>query len=244
MPSEASRVRVQVVLRDRISISPDCRAVNRCCALSGTHFTFLASPNTAAAMARQISTSSPDHSPLDSACEKPASPTFTPQMTWPRSLIVSNVLPACAGKTMRAATAITPPARIRFTCLSILILLIKNCNAYGRIAPRAAAARKGAGNVHPSSQVHQRNNPQHGRPAETARQEMGGAHRARASAVWLAADIVTHLVRGEAHLIAHQRAHRHFERDTFGRNRSLKPVAVERLNFAIHHEARDDQINV
>ena len=30
-----SRVRVQVVLRDRMSTSPDCSAVKRCCAVSG-----------------------------------------------------------------------------------------------------------------------------------------------------------------------------------------------------------------
>ena len=40
-PSEASRVSVQVVLRDRMSISPDCSAVKRCCAVSGTHLTLL-----------------------------------------------------------------------------------------------------------------------------------------------------------------------------------------------------------
>ena len=44
-PSEASRVSVQVVLRDRMSISPDCSAVKRCCAVSGTYLTLLASPS-------------------------------------------------------------------------------------------------------------------------------------------------------------------------------------------------------
>ncbi len=40
-----SRCKVQVVLRDSTSTSPDCSAVKRCCAVSGTYLTLLASPN-------------------------------------------------------------------------------------------------------------------------------------------------------------------------------------------------------
>src|SRR5258706_7414563 len=75
------------------------------------------------------------------------------------------------------------------------------------------------------------------------RQDGAATHGRRASARacrrWLAADVVPHLVGREAHLVPHQRAHRHFERDALGRNRALEPAAVERLDFAVHHEARD-----
>ena len=50
-PSDASRVSVKVVLRDKTSTSPDCSAVNRTCEFRGTYFTFSLSPNTAAAKA-------------------------------------------------------------------------------------------------------------------------------------------------------------------------------------------------
>ncbi len=40
-PSEVSRLIVQVVLRDRISTSPDCSAVKRSLAESGVNFTLL-----------------------------------------------------------------------------------------------------------------------------------------------------------------------------------------------------------
>src|SRR3990167_11450359 len=106
MPSEASRVSVQVVLRDRMSTSPDCRAVKRCCAFSGTHLTLLASPSIAAAMALQASTSRPDHLPWLSAAEKPARPSLTPHTSWPRALIASTVLPACAGSAVMASAAV------------------------------------------------------------------------------------------------------------------------------------------
>ena len=48
-PSELSRATVQVVLRTRTSISPDCSAVKRSLAVVGTYLTLLASPRTAAA---------------------------------------------------------------------------------------------------------------------------------------------------------------------------------------------------
>ena len=58
-PMAASRELVQVLLRERISTSPDCSAVKRSLAVNGLNLTLLASPNTAAATARQTSTSSP-----------------------------------------------------------------------------------------------------------------------------------------------------------------------------------------
>ena len=67
-----SRVRVPVVLRDSMSTSPDCSAVKRCWAVSGTYLTFSESPKRAAATARQTSTSRPTHLPWLSASAKPA----------------------------------------------------------------------------------------------------------------------------------------------------------------------------
>jgi hypothetical protein len=43
----------QVVLRERMSISPDCSAAKRCWAVSGTYFTLSALPRIAAASALQ-----------------------------------------------------------------------------------------------------------------------------------------------------------------------------------------------
>src|SRR5438045_2795866 len=93
-PSDASRVRVQVLLRDSTSISPACRDERRCCDLSGTNLTLLASFSTAAATARQKSTSSPVHLPWLSAAENPGPDVLTPQTSWPRALTASSVLPA------------------------------------------------------------------------------------------------------------------------------------------------------
>ena len=52
-PILASRLKVQVVLRARTSISPDCSAVKRSVVVTGTNLTFSGSLNTAAATARQ-----------------------------------------------------------------------------------------------------------------------------------------------------------------------------------------------
>ena len=69
-PSEVSRDSVQVVLRDSTSISPDCSAVKRSLADSGTNLTLVGSLKIAAAIARQTSTSSPVQLPLSSGDEK------------------------------------------------------------------------------------------------------------------------------------------------------------------------------
>ncbi len=102
-PSEASRVRVQVLLRDSTSISPACSDEKRCCELSGTNLTLFASFSTAAATALQKSTSSPVQRPWLSAFEKPGPEVLTPHTTWPRALTASSVLPACAGSAKAAA---------------------------------------------------------------------------------------------------------------------------------------------
>src|SRR6218665_1101728 len=103
--SEASRVRFQVVLRVRMSTSPACSAAKRCCELSGTNSAFLGSPSTAAAIARQVSTSRPDQLPCVSGAEKPATPLVTPHLTVPRALTASRVLPAWAGAPDRAVAS-------------------------------------------------------------------------------------------------------------------------------------------
>src|SRR4051812_33594828 len=105
-PSEVSRESVQVVLRDSTSISPDCSAVKRSLADNGANLTLLASLNTAAAIARQISTSSPAQLPLSSGAEKPGKPWLTPHDSMPRSLTVLRVC-AVATCVERAAPRAT-----------------------------------------------------------------------------------------------------------------------------------------
>src|SRR5246127_5502 len=85
-PSEVSRDKVHVVLRASTSISPDCKAVKRSFAVSGTNLTFLGSLKMAAAMARQKSTSKPVQLPCGSGKPKPASVPLPPQINSPRSL--------------------------------------------------------------------------------------------------------------------------------------------------------------
>src|SRR3954447_9909606 len=101
-PSDASRVKVQVLLRDSTSISPACSDEKRCCELSGTNLTLFASLSTAAARARQKSTSSPVQRPWLSAFEKPGPDVLTPHTSCPRALIASSVLPAWAGTRIDA----------------------------------------------------------------------------------------------------------------------------------------------
>ena len=100
-PSEVSRESVQVVLRDSTSISPDCSAVKRSLADSGTNLTLVGSLKIAAAIARQTSTSSPVQLPLSSGEEKPGRPWLTPQDSMPRSLTVLRV---CADRGLGRET--------------------------------------------------------------------------------------------------------------------------------------------
>src|SRR5262245_52422815 len=110
-PSEVSRESVQVELRDSTSISPDCRAVKRSLAESGLNFTLLASLKTAAAMARQRSTSRPVQLPRSSGLEKPGNPWLTPQTSWPRCFTALRVCAdAGAPNPSRAANASVMPA--------------------------------------------------------------------------------------------------------------------------------------
>src|SRR6185312_12874925 len=105
MPRPESRCSVIVELRTSMSISPDCRAVKRCCADSGTNLVLVESPSTAAATAPHISTSRPFHLPWLSGSEKPPRPVLTPQITWPRFFTTSSVDSACAAKGSARAAA-------------------------------------------------------------------------------------------------------------------------------------------
>ena len=105
-----SRDEVQVVLRDRTSISPDWSAVKRFLASSATNFTFLASPSTAAAMARHTSTSSPVHWPLSSGMPKPARPVLAPQVSVPLPFTVSSVPAEAAAPDRPNAQVASSPA--------------------------------------------------------------------------------------------------------------------------------------
>src|SRR6266436_416944 len=121
-PRLVSRVSVHVVLRERISTSPDCKAVNRCCAVNGVKRIFRASPNSAAATARQRSTSMPRHSPLLSGCEKPARPVFTPHCRKPFLRAESAVAPAWAPS---ATTSKSTSASIHKVVLTSITLSLR-----------------------------------------------------------------------------------------------------------------------
>src|SRR5262245_14271353 len=90
-PSSVSRDIVHVEFRDKISILPDLSASNRSAVEIGTNATLPASAKIPAATARQKSTSKPDHLPPPSSTEKPRSPSFTPQISFPRCFTISNV---------------------------------------------------------------------------------------------------------------------------------------------------------
>src|SRR4051812_6596686 len=88
-----------------MSTSPDCSAVKRCCAVSGTYLTFSGSPKIAAAIARQMSMLNPVYLPWLSGCPKPGVPCCTPQLNEPACLTLSRVGPACAAPATPTATA-------------------------------------------------------------------------------------------------------------------------------------------
>src|SRR6185295_14392291 len=106
-PSEVSREEVQVVLRASTSTSPDCRAVKRSLAVSGTNLTLLGSLKIAAASARQKSTSRPVQRPCASGSPKPASVPLAPQLSVPRDFTLLRVWAeaACAARPNKAASA-------------------------------------------------------------------------------------------------------------------------------------------
>src|SRR5438270_114853 len=113
-PSEVSRDSVQVVLRESTSISPDCSAVKRSLADSGTNLTLVGSSKIAAATARQTSTSIPVQLPLSSGEENPGNPWLTPQESMPRSLTVLRVCAPADWAAKPAARAMVKTRGMRF----------------------------------------------------------------------------------------------------------------------------------
>ena len=107
-----------------MSISPDDRAVKRCLADRGEYLTAEASPNTAAATARHISTSNPVQLPLSSGFEKPGRPWLTPHWMKPLARTSSRV-PAC---TADAAVNAATPATIRESFFIFRSLNCENCD--------------------------------------------------------------------------------------------------------------------
>src|SRR6266550_3637691 len=118
-----------VVLLDRMSTSPDCSAVKRCWAESGTYLTFSASPKIAAETARQTSTSRPTHLPWLSASMKPAVPVPTPQISAPRALTASRSLPAMAPVEVKTA------ARAAAVATETLCIVRLPLVALGQVSP-------------------------------------------------------------------------------------------------------------
>src|SRR3954454_3824689 len=112
-PSEVSRDEVQVVLRASTSTSPDCSAVKRSFAVSATNLTLAGSLKTAAATARQKSTSRPVQLPCASGRPKPPSVPLPPQLSIPRDLTELSVWAeaADAAKATAAARASVVTAR-------------------------------------------------------------------------------------------------------------------------------------
>src|SRR5690606_21987630 len=106
---------LQVVLRERISTSPDCRAGKRSLAESGVYVTLVASPNTAAATALQRSTSRPAQLPAESCAPKPARyEPVTPHCTKPLALTSVSVSACVAVAPIPSTAAPTSAVTIFF----------------------------------------------------------------------------------------------------------------------------------
>src|SRR5262249_35155154 len=109
-----SRDNVQVVLRARRSTSPDCNPVKRSLAVKATNFTLVGSSKSAAATARQKSTSKPVQLPCASGWPNPANPGFEPQLSTPLLFTVVRVWAPAAPAAMQNAAAQTTAVRTRF----------------------------------------------------------------------------------------------------------------------------------
>ena len=107
-----SRLKVQVVLRDSMSISAERSAVKRVLPVRFLYLSLLASPNTAAATARHTSTSKPFHTPLSSGAAKPTRPVLIPQIKCPR-LRTSSRVPADANDAASSTMAARPTENAR-----------------------------------------------------------------------------------------------------------------------------------
>src|SRR3954471_19028101 len=113
-PSEVSREDVQVVLRASRSTSPDCSAVKRSLAVSATNLTLAGSLKTAAATARQKSTSRPVQLPCASGRPKPPSVPLPPQLSIPRDLIALSDWAEAADAAKATAAAMASVVTARF----------------------------------------------------------------------------------------------------------------------------------
>jgi hypothetical protein len=95
-------------------MSPVLSGSKRSLAESGVNLTLVESFKTAAAIARQKSTSNPVQLPLSSGSENPATPWPTPQMSEPRSFTALSV---CAEAATEPPSAKTAPKRKIARCM-------------------------------------------------------------------------------------------------------------------------------
>src|SRR3954454_15503249 len=153
-PSDVSRDEVQVVLRASTSTSPDCSAVKRSFAVSGTNFTLVASLKIAAASALQKSTSRPAQRPCESGRPKPASVPLDPQLSTPRCLTVLSVwaeaadaaIPRTAASAARITTLFmtkTPKPRAPTLASGALMPLCPTRSPQRAITERSSGQVKG-----------------------------------------------------------------------------------------------------
>ncbi|MNT43212.1 hypothetical protein D3C72_1796690 [compost metagenome] len=122
-PRDVSRVWVRVTVRSNTSTSPDCSAVKRCWVDSAVPLNLVGSPNTAAATARQMSTSMPSHSPLLLVAENPETPSVRPHCTNPFFFTASRVGPASAAWDAHARAK--APAANHVDRFIVLLLRVK-----------------------------------------------------------------------------------------------------------------------
>ena len=129
-----------------MSTVPVCSAVKRLTGVSGVKRTRSALPRIASATARQKSTLKPRHTPWLSGKEKPAMPTFTPQVSVPRArmaaegelLLRQDDDPEHAGATLLAVKGIGPWT-VNYTLLRGYGYA--DCSLHGDVAVRSAIGR-------------------------------------------------------------------------------------------------------
>src|SRR5262249_47549261 len=143
-PSALSRELVHVVLRASTSTSPDCSAVIRSLAVSGTNFTLVGSSKIAAAIARQKSTSKPVQLPCGSGWPNPASPGLEPQFSTPRDFTVLRVWAVAVDAARPSATAQAAAARTCFMIQAAPDFLAVFEAMFGRCGPAGWTLRPAA----------------------------------------------------------------------------------------------------
>src|SRR5215475_2891979 len=141
-PSEVSRDIVHVELRDSTSMSPDCSAAKRLEASSGVNVTLLGSPKIAAAIALQISTSSPVQLFLSPWLEKPNNPWPTPQLSVPRALTAVRVCARTVGLPATSAARSTAAVKAKGRLMQSGILVSQSVAARLQSGRRVFATSK------------------------------------------------------------------------------------------------------